>query len=104
MELKEISKDLYDVSGLIKSRLGAIGSEQRKANEDLAWQEYQAQVLHDARKSAKVTQAELAKRIGADKGYISRIERGLTVPTMTTFFRIISALGLVMDLRPANGV
>lgn len=28
--------------------------------------------------------AELAERIGADKGYISRIERGITVPTVAT--------------------
>ena len=31
----------------------------------------------------RLTQAKLAKRIGADNGYISRIERGLTVPTVS---------------------
>ncbi|MBR3907440.1 MAG: helix-turn-helix transcriptional regulator, partial [Bacteroidaceae bacterium] len=45
-----------------------------------AWEEYNAQILLDARKNARLTQAELAERIGADKSYISRIERGITVP------------------------
>ncbi|WP_410492077.1 helix-turn-helix domain-containing protein [Bacteroides sp. AF34-31BH] len=54
----------------------------------------------DARKNARLTQAELAKRIGADKGYISRIERGLTVPTVSTLYRIAAAMGLTVELRP----
>ena len=32
-----------------------------------AWEEYNAQILLDARKNAHLTQAELAARIGADK-------------------------------------
>lgn len=100
MTLKEINKDIYDVSAWIDEQMGMPGSHERIVNEEKAWEEYQAQILLDARKEAKITQAELAKRIGADKGYISRIERGLTVPTMTTFFKIVSALGFTVDLRP----
>lgn len=47
-----------------------------------------------------LTQQELADRIGADKGYISRIERGLTVPTVATLYKIASAMGLTIELRP----
>ena len=100
MALKEINKDIYDVSAWIDEQMGMPGSQERMANEEKAWEEYQAQILLDARKEAKITQAELATRIGADKGYISRIERGLTGPTMTTFFKIASALGFTVDLRP----
>ncbi|WP_293671135.1 helix-turn-helix transcriptional regulator [uncultured Parabacteroides sp.] len=57
-------------------------------------------MLLDARKNARLTQAELAKRIGADKGYISRIERGLTIPTVSTLYRIAAAMGLTVELRP----
>ena len=64
------------------------------------WEEYNAQILLEARKNAHLTQAELAKRIGADKGYISRIERGLTVPTVATLYKIASAMGLTVELRP----
>ena len=48
----------------------------------------------------KSTQEELAKRIGMDKGYISRVERGLTVPTVSTFYRIAAAMGFAVELRP----
>lgn len=65
-----------------------------------AWEEYNAQILLDARKNARLTQAELVARIGADKSYISRIERGLTVPTVTTLYKIAAAMGLTVELKP----
>ena len=49
-----------------------------------------------------MTQAELAARIGADKGYISRVERGLTIPTVSTLYKIAAAMGLVVTLQPAQ--
>ena len=73
MKLKEIGKDIYDVSALLDEELGKAGSPERKMNTDRAWEEYNAQILLDARKNAGLTQAELAERIGAEKGYISRI-------------------------------
>ena len=65
-----------------------------------AWEEYNAQILLDARKNARLTQAELAERIGADKSYISRIERGITVPTVATLYKIAAAMGLTVELKP----
>lgn len=100
MQLKEVSKDIYDVSALLDEVLGKEGTPQREKNREKAWEEYNAQILLDARKNARLTQAELAKRIGADKGYISRIERGLTVPTVSTLYRIAAAMGLTVELRP----
>ena len=100
MSLKEISKDIYDVSAELEEMLGVIGTPEREANTAKAWEEYNAQILLDARKNAHLTQAELAKRIGADKGYISRIERGLTVPTVSTLYRLASAMGMTVELRP----
>ena len=80
--------------------LGKEGTPERAANRAKALEEYNAQILLDARKNAKLTQAQLAKRIGTDKGYISRVERGLTVPTVTTLYKIIAAMGLTIELRP----
>lgn len=99
MELKEISKDIYDVSAMLDEMLGAEGTKEREKNRERAWEEYNAQILLDARKNARLTQEELAKRIGADKGYISRVERGLTVPTVATLYKIASAMGLTVELR-----
>ncbi|WP_175629282.1 helix-turn-helix transcriptional regulator [Bacteroides acidifaciens] len=64
-------------------------------------QTHNAQILLEARKNARLTQSELAKRIGADKGYISRVERGLTVPSVATLYKIASAMGMTVELRPA---
>ena len=91
---------IYDVSAELERELGAIGTPEREAHTEKAWEEYNAQILLDARKNAKLTQAELAKRLGVDKGYISRIERGLTVPTVSTLYRIAAAMGLTVELRP----
>lgn len=52
-------------------------------------------------KESPLTQAELGARIGADKAYISKVERGLTVPSVSTFYKIAAAMGLTVQLRPA---
>ena len=55
---------------------------------------YTGQIIEHARKDAKMTQEELAEKIGADKSYISRIENGKTEPKVSTFYKIMQALGL----------
>ena len=56
------------------------------------------QIVEDARKKANMTQMELANRIGADKSYISRIENGKTDPKVSTFFRIMNAIGCKIEV------
>ena len=91
---------IYDVSAELERKFGPKGSETRKKAEDKAWEEYNAQILLDARKKSGLTQQELARRIGADKGYVSRVERGLIVPSVSTLYRIAAAMGLAVELRP----
>ncbi|MBO2525089.1 MAG: transcriptional regulator [Bacteroidetes bacterium] len=91
---------IYDVSAELEREFGPKGSESRKMAEDKAWEEYNAQILFDARKNAGLTQQELADRIGVDKGYVSRIERGLITPSVSTIYRIAAAMGLTVELRP----
>ena len=92
-------KTIYDVSAELEREFGAEGSEKREAAIGQAYEEYNAQILLDARKEAGLTQEELGRRIGTDKGYISRVERGLTVPTVATLYRIASAMGMTVELR-----
>lgn len=89
----------YNVSEELNQVFGAPGTESRKNAENQAWEEYNAQILLDARKQAGMTQTQLADKIGADKSYISRIERGLTIPSISTFYRMVSAMGLSVELR-----
>ena len=94
------NKTIYDVSAELEREFGPKDSASRKAAEDKAWEEYNAQILLDARKNAGITQQELAERIGANKGYISRIERGLIIPSVATLYRIAAAMGLSVELKP----
>ena len=81
--------DLYDVSAELAAEFGEPGSEEREQALMHAWEEYNACVLLEARKKAHMTQEEVARKIGATKGYISRVERGLTVPTVATLYKIV---------------
>ncbi|MCH4156250.1 MAG: helix-turn-helix domain-containing protein [Muribaculaceae bacterium] len=90
---------IYNVSEELDRTFGAEGTESRREAERQAWEEYNAQILLDARKASGMTQSELADRIGADKSYISRVERGLTVPSIAIFYKMVSAMGLSVELR-----
>ena len=89
-----------DVSAELEHEFRAKGTPRREAAINHAREEYNAQILLDARKNAGLTQAELAQRIGADKGYISRVERGLTIPSVATLYKIAAAMGMTVELRP----
>ncbi len=85
--------DFYDVGAELDRVFGKEGTDTYNKAIEEAWEEYNAQMLLDARKEAHLTQQELAEKIGVDKGYISKIERGLIVPSVATFYRITSAMG-----------
>ena len=94
------SGEFYDVTSHLEEKFGPVGSKTWKEEEDRAWEEYNADILRDARKKAGITQSELAHRIGADKAYISKVEHGRTVPTVSTFYRIVAAMGMQVVLMP----
>ncbi len=91
---------IVDYSAVLEKEYGKHGTTERAKFDDDAYVFYTSRVLLDARKDAHLTQAELAGRIGVDKSYISRIEKGVVVPSVATFYRIVSAMGLSVELRP----
>jgi DNA-binding XRE family transcriptional regulator len=94
---------IYDISAELEKEFGVSGTKERAKFDDNAYAFYTSQILLDARKEVKVTQAELASRIGTDKAYISRIEKGLTIPNVGTFYRIMNALGLHIEITKSIG-
>lgn len=96
--MKKNNTNLYDVTAHLVERFGPIGSDTWKEEESRAWEEYNAEILREAWKEAGITQSELATRIGADKSYISKVEHGKTVPTVSSFYRIVAALGMQVTL------
>ena len=85
--------EMFDVDAQLDAVFGKEGS---PANAF-----FTGQIIEDARKRANITQEELAQRIGSNKSYISRVERGRTEPKVSTFYRIVAALGFTVELTPA---
>ncbi|MCD4678220.1 MAG: helix-turn-helix transcriptional regulator [Desulfobacula sp.] len=59
-------------------------------------------MLQEARKEAKLTQEDLAKRTGTKKSYISRIENGKSDIQLSTFYKLIE-FGLGKSLNISIG-
>jgi DNA-binding XRE family transcriptional regulator len=91
---------IRNYSIVLESKYGAHGTQERAKFDEEAYAFYTSQILLETRKEARLTQSELAKRIGVDKSYISRIEKGVTIPSVATFYRIASALGRSVELVP----
>lgn len=90
--------NLRSVDAIMDQKFGKVGTSERDNFRREAYSYCMGQIIHDARKKEKVTQEELAKRIGASKSYISRIEKGVIEPGVSTFYRIIEALGLRIEI------
>lgn len=77
---------------------GKVGTPEREEFRKEAYSYCVGQLISDARKQERLTQAELAEKVGTNKSYISRIEKGAIEPGVGLFFRIIDALGLKMEI------
>ena len=79
---------------MLAREVGETGSPERAEfnAKALAW--YYGEVLRDRRKAQK----ELAERVGRDRSYISRLEKGETDLQLSSFIRIAAALGIMLRL------
>lgn len=92
---------ITDISAELDKEFGKPGTSERTQFDEEAYAFYTSQILLDARKEAKITQTELANRIHVTKSYISKIENGLITPSVATFYRIMNALGMRIEIvRP----
>lgn len=86
----------YDL--VLDAKFGKSGTPEREQALDDARAFYTGQILHDARKEVKMTQSQLAEKINVTKSYISRIENGGIIPSVSMFYRIIDALGMRIEI------
>ena len=89
---------ITDISAELEKEFGAPGTPERERFDEEAYAFYTAQILHDARKEAKVTQSELASRINSTKSYIARVENGDIIPSVAKFWQMISSLGMRLEV------
>ena len=90
--------EIMSVDAMMDERFGKVGTPEREAFQKEAYAYCVGQIISDARKREKVTQQELAQRVGTNKSYISRIENGSVEPGAGMFLRILSALGLRFEV------
>ncbi|MDR0976626.1 MAG: helix-turn-helix domain-containing protein [Prevotellaceae bacterium] len=93
-------RQLPTANELLDDKYGKEGTPQRDTFNKEAYSYYTGKIIEQARKNAHLTQSQLADRIGSGKSYISKIETGQTEPRVSTFYRIVAALGLSVDLKP----
>ena len=73
---------------------GKPGTIERNEFESKAKAWYYAEILREARKKDKITQKQLAEKIGKKREYIALLEQGRTDMQLSTFLQISEALGL----------
>lgn len=97
----QTKNDIASFDAVLDAKYGAVGTKEREAFRKEATNYCVGQIIYEARKRERMTQSDLAKKVGTDKTYISRIEKGVIEPGVGMFFRIIDALGLKVDIvRP----
>jgi len=87
------NKDITPISDIWDEVFGQIGSDERNKADEEAEIFCLAERLKEERLNAGMTQQQLADKIGADKGYISRIENGKTDIQLNTLFKLFQGLG-----------
>lgn len=85
---------LKTTNQLLDEKYGEHGTPTREAFNErtMAW--YYGDILRDRRKELKLTQKQLAQKIGKEQSYIARVEKGEVDIQLSSFFRIARALGI----------
>lgn len=94
----QANKNLHSMDVVLDELYGKVGTPERDEFRKEAHAYCVGQMILDARKQEKITQSELAERVGTNKSYISKIEKGMIEPGVGLFFRIIDALGLRVEI------
>ncbi len=102
LHMRAKNNEIRSYSSVLDKKYGAPGTPSRLEAEQKAYAYYTGQLIEEARKEAHMTQEELANKIGSNKSYISKVETGKTEPKVSTFYRIVAALGFTVDLKPLH--
>lgn len=99
MAKKEQIKSAGNLDDLLDAKYGKTGSKSRDKFEKKAQYFILSEVLKEARKEAKLTQEQLAEKVGTKKSYISKLENGNCDIQLSTLYRIFEfGLGKKVNL------
>ncbi len=102
MNKNEKIRNAKNFEELLDIEYGTIGNEKRDDFEKKAQYFVISEMLKDARHEAKMTQEQLATKVGTKKSYISRLENGKCDIQLSTLYRIFEfglgkRINLVID-------
>jgi len=96
---KELMKNAKNFDELLDMKYGKTGTGKRDDFEEKAQYFVISEMLKAARKEAKMTQEQLAEKVGTKKSYISRLENGKCDIQLSTLYRIFEyGLGKKINL------
>ena len=99
MNKDEKIRKVKNFEELLNIEYGIIGEEKRDDFEKKAQYFIISETLKDARHEAKMTQEQLAIKVGTKKSYISRLENGKCDIQLSTLYKIFeSGLGKKINL------
>lgn len=87
---------------VFSKEIGPQGSSERADFDAKARAWYFGELLRERRQTLGITQKDLAERVGRERTYINRIEKGETDMQLSSFLRIATALGYVVRLEPVG--
>jgi len=95
----EAIRDVKSFDELLDVKYGKIGTQRRDEFEEKAQYFVISEMLKEARNEAKMTQEQLAEKIGTKKSYISRLENGKCDIQLSTLYKIFGfGLGRQVNL------
>ena len=85
---------LSTTNKMLDDKYGVHGTDSRNEfdKQSLAW--FYGNMLKERRLQLKMTQREVAEKIGREQSYIARVERGKADIQLSSFFRIAAILGI----------
>jgi ribosome-binding protein aMBF1 (putative translation factor) len=79
---------------ILDDKYGKTGTESRAEFDEEALVWFYGNMLKERRKELKLTQKQVAERIGREQSYIARVENGKADIQLSSFFRIAGILGI----------
>ena len=93
LDMEKVSK-LSTANDMLDAKYGKFGTESRAEFDAKALAWYYGNLIRDRRQELKLTQREVAEKIGREQTYIARVEKGKTDLQLSSFFRIATVLGI----------
>lgn len=89
---------LPSIENLISSEVGVVGTPERELHYNEAMALNYSALLREKRLELHLTQEQLAQKVGKQRSYIARLERGKVDMQLSTLMLICTALGLKFSL------